>query len=153
MDETAIPESQSNDDAVVAGEVSSVQVDQAEQKGGQGKGRETERSRVGEFAALDRAVETRLEFTTKGRKHVPASSAHMSKRPVAEAGRLLGGGLFLMAHASSGFFELLGTGIAIGAIDSSVAVGCSKSGGVVEVGMLLSGRHDRLDADVVVDLW
>lgn len=64
LDQTTIAESQRNDD-VGHPDVSRAQVDQAEHEGGQGEGAQPERCRVGEFAAFDRSVETRLELTTE----------------------------------------------------------------------------------------
>lgn len=65
LDETTVSESQ-RDDNGRGFKTSSTQVDQTEDKGGESEGRETERSRVGEFATLDGLVETWLELTTKG---------------------------------------------------------------------------------------
>lgn len=64
LNKTTVTESQGDDD-VGGMDTSSSQVDQAEDEGGQGEGAQTQRSRVGEFAAFNRLVETRLEFTTE----------------------------------------------------------------------------------------
>lgn len=45
-----------------------LEVDGGQDEGGESEGAEAERSRVGELAALDRAVETGLELTTEGGK-------------------------------------------------------------------------------------
>ena len=133
LNQTTIAESKTDDNAVDASEISGIQVQQAEDESGQGKSRETKRSWVGEFATLDRLVETGLEFTTESWKHAAFMSAHMSERPVAETSGMLSSGFFLVAHAASGLLELL---LFVG----SVAIGC-QIGGVVKIGVLLVGRH------------
>jgi hypothetical protein len=65
LDKSTVAEGQGDDD-VVCLDTSGSQIDQTEHEGGQGEGRQAERSRVGEFAALDGLVETRLKFTTEG---------------------------------------------------------------------------------------
>lgn len=64
LDEATIAKSQRDNDARVA-ETASSQIDQAEDESCECESGETERCWVGEFATLDRLVETGLEFTTK----------------------------------------------------------------------------------------
>jgi hypothetical protein len=70
----------SSDDNVGLGKTTSAEVDQGKNKGSQGKGTETKRSGVGKLAVGDGLVETRLEFTTKGRKADRLASVDVRKR-------------------------------------------------------------------------
>jgi hypothetical protein len=64
LHETTISKSGTDDDVWVA-ETQSAKIDQAEQKRGKSETTETERSGIGELAALNGLIETGLEFTTK----------------------------------------------------------------------------------------
>lgn len=134
LNQATITKSETDDDGIDTGQPSSVQVDQTEDERGQGESREAERSRVGEFATFDRLVETRLEFTTKGRKQSAFGSTHVGQRAIAKASGIRGSSLFLVAHASSGLVQLLLVG-------GRVAVGRDIVGRGVEVGWLFGGRH------------
>lgn len=137
LNKATIAKRKTDDDGIDTRQTPGVQVDQTEDECGQGEGRETERSRVGEFATLDGLVETWLEFTPKGGKHSTFVRTHVSQRAIAEASGIRSSGLFLVAHASSGFVELLLVG-------GRVAVGRDIVGCGVEVGWLFGGRHGGL---------
>lgn len=62
---TSITKSQ-GDDNIGSGDTTSLEVDGGEDKGGQGESTEAERGWVGKLAVLNGAIQTRLEFTTKG---------------------------------------------------------------------------------------
>ena len=64
LNKTSIAKSQRDDDIVLF-ETTSTQVDQTQDESGQGKGGETERGGIGEFAILDSLVKTGLEFTSE----------------------------------------------------------------------------------------
>ena len=65
LDKTTITE-RNRDDNVWLGDTSGLEVDKGEDKGGQGKSRETKRSWVGEFPLGCWLVKTWLELTTEG---------------------------------------------------------------------------------------
>jgi hypothetical protein len=67
LNKTTVSEGEGNDN-VGGCNAPSPQVDGRQNKGGEGESTETERSRVGELAALDGPVETGLELTTEGRE-------------------------------------------------------------------------------------
>ena len=65
LDETTVAQGQGNDD-VGHSHATGLEIDGGENEGGERESAETQGSRVGELAGLDRTVETRLELTTEG---------------------------------------------------------------------------------------
>lgn len=65
MNQSTVSERECEDDVGLR-DTLSAQVDKTEDEGGEGESAQSQGSRVGELAALDWAIETRLELTTEG---------------------------------------------------------------------------------------
>lgn len=92
LNKTTIGESNTNDN-VGDVQATGVKVDAGQDEGSKGESAETQRSRVGELAFLDRAIETGLEFTTEGRQPGLGSGVDTSHRvvPAIEDSLMVGG--------------------------------------------------------------
>ena len=99
LDETTVTESKT-DDNVGLGDVTSAHVDSRKDESGQGESRQAQRSRVGELAALDRLVQTRLELTTE-RRQASFRGVDMGQRTIAKTSRSASDILLLSGHDGS----------------------------------------------------
>lgn len=124
LDETAVSESSANNDVRLR-ETASSQVDERQDESGQGESAETERSRVGELAALGGLVETGLEFTTEGGKTDGVPSVDVSQRVAAVVVRLA------LLGVTGGMVEVVGVAIDRRRLDRLL----------VDLVLLLRGRH------------
>ena len=79
LDETAIAKGQGDGD-VGSRDTAGVEVDAREDKGGQGKGREAQRGRVGELAVLIGLPQAGLELAAKGWEPGLGSRVDVSER-------------------------------------------------------------------------
>ena len=119
LNKTTIGES-NTDDNVGDVQVTGVKVDAREDEGSEGESAETQRSRVGELAFLDWAVETGLEFTTEGRQPGLSSGVDTSHGvvPAVEDSLMVGGsdrglGLSLKLRLSLSLGLSLGVGVGL----------------------------------------
>ena len=88
LDEPSVSERDRHHDVGIATQAERVHVDQAQQKGGEGEGAESQGSRVGEFAALDRLERPGLEFAAE-RGVTAAAATDVGQRAVPEPRCLL----------------------------------------------------------------
>lgn len=115
LNETTITESQS-DDNVGSGDVASTHVDTAQHERGEGESTQTQRSRVGKLALLNRLVQTGLELSSEGRE-VVLGRIDLGQRTIAKASGGLGHFVFLVGHLRG---ELRSIGILRSAIDGVI---------------------------------
>ena len=87
-------------------------VDQTQDEGGQGERAQSQRSGVGELAALDGLVGTRLELTTKGRQEARFGGVDLSERAIPEASGFLRGLVLLGGHVAGDVGLLGASGLA-----------------------------------------
>lgn len=106
LNKPAISESERNDD-VGCGQISGSNIDQGEDEGRQGESGKTERGRVGELAAFDALVQTRLELTTEGRKSTINVRVEVSEGAMSEASCLCSSVFLFDAHVLGSLVEVV----------------------------------------------
>lgn len=116
LNETTITESQS-DDNVGSGDVASTHVDAAQHESGERESTQTQRSRVGELALLNRPEQTGLHLTSEGREVVTLTGVGPGQRTIAKAGGGLGNLVLLVGHLRG---KLRSIGILRSAVDGVI---------------------------------
>lgn len=114
LNKTTITKSETNDD-IRRSDVTSTHVDTSKHKGSQGESAQTKGRGITKLAVGHGPVQTRLEFTTKGRK-TSLVGVDLSKRTVSKARSSASDLMLLVRHLRVG-------GAAIGGTASSVHVG------------------------------
>lgn len=123
LHQTTITKGQTDDDVGFI-DVSGLHVDQAQHKGRQREGTQAQGRGVGQFAVLDRTVETRLEFSTEGGQ-TARGGVDMGEWAIAKASSGLGGRMLLVGHF---------------AVEAGVGVGaCDGGGAIVFLGAITLG--------------
>ena len=122
-------------DEIRRSQTAGAHVDQTKHKGRQGESAQSKGRRVGKFSVRDLSVETRLEFSSEGRKPFIASTrVDVSQGPIAEAGGSFGSlmffGAYLAIHSRTAISDALlfqtGTVTGVG------GVGLGGHGGINE---------------------